>query len=246
MRGLAESTVTKIMRCWADHLGCAPEHFQTDRTLAVPHLGLGDYHGVFVFRFGAAVVASVPPQLLPQLGPRLERLGAAQLVPEACVRAIGAAAVEQVIGPAYYGYADATALRSMPSPGIRSLTLDDAPLLDHLRTACSEAEWGEAGALTIDLPLVGQVVDAQLVAVAGYRVWRACLAHMYVITAPAFRGHGYCRAVACRSAEAALNCGLVPQYRALEVNRASIAIPTALGFEQCATSIALRLMPFLV
>ena len=243
MRRLAASTVARIMRCWADYLGCAPEHFRTDRTLAVPHAGIWNYHGVFVLRFGQALVASAPPPLLPHLGPRLERLRAAQLVPEACVRAVGEAAVERVIGPAHYGYADATALRPIPTPGVRSLTPDDAPLLDHLRTACSAAEWDEAGALTIDRPLVGQFVDAHLVAVAGYAVWWACLAHIGVITAPAHRGHGYGRAVACRSAEAALNGGLVPQYRALEVNRASIAMATALGFEQCATSIALRLTP---
>jgi len=241
MERLAQSTIRVITRCWADHLGCAPEHFQTTRTLALPHLGIGDYHGVFVFRLGQAVVASVPPQLLPTLGPPLEQLDPAQLMIKECVRAVGAATVERVIGPAYYGYADATSLLPSASAGIRLLTHEDAPFLEQLHTACSEAEWAEAGGLTIDLPLVGQFVGGRLVAVAGYHVWWDCLAHMCVITHPACRRHGYGKAVALRLAEVALSRALVPQYRALEVNQASIGIATALGFEHCATSIALRL-----
>src|SRR5688500_17199553 len=136
MQRLAPSTRSMITRCWADYLGCAPEHFQSRRTLVVPHVGLGDYHGVFMFRFSAALVASVPPHLLPTLGPRLKHLAADQYRPGACVRAVGEAAVERVIGPAYYSYADATSLRPSTSQGVRSLTLDDAPLLERLRTAC--------------------------------------------------------------------------------------------------------------
>jgi len=243
MRRLAQSTISVVTGRWADHLGCAPEHFQTNRTLVVPHLGIGEYHGVFIFRFGAAVVASTPPPLLPTLGPRLEQLDAAQLVPEACVRAVGEAAVERVIGPAWYGYADVTSLQPIASTGVRLLTLDDAPLLERLRAACSEADWKEAGDLTIDLPLVGQFIGGQLIAVAGYHVWWDCFAHICVITHPAARGHGYGKAVAHRLAEIALSRDLAPQYRALELNQASLGIATALGFEQCATSIALRLKP---
>ena len=145
MPRLADVTLTTIKRCWADELGCAPEHFDTDQTVVVPHLGFGDYYGVFMFRWDKAVVASVPPQLLSDFGPRLEQLDAAQFVPEACVQAVGAAMVERVIGPAYYGYADATVLRPMTSAGVRALARHDAPHLEQLHRACREAEWEEAG-----------------------------------------------------------------------------------------------------
>jgi len=243
MQRLAQSTISVVTGCWADYLGCASEHFQSNLTLAVPHLGIGEYHGVFVFRLGESVVASVPPPLLSTLGPRLKQLDAVSLVPEACIRLVGEAVVERVIGPASYAYADVTSLQPIASPGVRLLTLDDASLLEHLRLACSEADWKEAGGQTIDLPLVGQFIGGQLIAVAGYHVWWGCLAHIGVIVHPAERGQGYGKAVAGRLVEVAVSRDLVPQYRALEVNRASIGIATALGFEQCATSIALRLKP---
>jgi GNAT superfamily N-acetyltransferase len=243
MHRIAPSTVSAITRCWADHFGCGPEHFQTNRTLAVPHLGLGDYHGVFVFRWDEAVVASVPAPLLATVGARIEQLSAAEVTSKACIRAVGAVLVERVIGPAVYCYTDTTSLRPRAATGLRVLTRADAPLLEELRIACSTAEWDEAGALTSDRPLAGQIVGGQLVAVAGYTVWWGRLAHLAVITAPAYRGQGYGKAVVRRSAEAAMRHGFVPQYRALEVNQASIGLATALGFEQCATSIALRLRP---
>jgi predicted GNAT family acetyltransferase len=82
-----------------------------------------------------------------------------------------------------------------------------------------------------------------LVAVAGYRVWPGSLAHLGVVTHPGYRGRGYGTAVVQRMATEALREGLVPQYRAQMGNGASIAIATALGFEPCATSLALRLKP---
>src|SRR3712207_4408241 len=112
MANLAATTLATITRCWAGELGCPPEHFATGRTLAVPHKGFGDYHGVFFFRWFASLVVSLPASLLPAIGPRVEQLRADRLVPEGCLRAVGAEDVERVIGPAYYGYADAGCLRS--------------------------------------------------------------------------------------------------------------------------------------
>ena len=243
MPRLAAVTLAAIKRGWAAELGCAPEHFDTDRTVAVPRKAGDAADSIFLFVYDQALVVTAPPSLLPSLGRRVAQLRAVQLTPAACLEAVGAERVERVIGPAYYGYADAGTLCSITGGGVRWLEPADAPLLAGLPASCSPPDWEEAGALHSALPLVGQFVGAALVAVAGYRVWPSGLAHLGVVTHPGYRGRGYGTVVVQRLAAEALRQGLVPQYRARMVNKASIAIATALGFEPCATSIALRLKP---
>ena len=66
------------------------------------------------------------------------------------------------------------------------------------------------------------------------------IAHIGVITHPAHRGHSYGRAVVTQITQHALAQQLVPQYRTLEANIASVAVGTAVGFERYAITVALR------
>jgi predicted GNAT family acetyltransferase len=80
-----------------------------------------------------------------------------------------------------------------------------------------------------------------LAVVAGYEVWGGSIAHISVIVRPGFRGRGFARAAVAHVAARAVEAGLLPQYRTLESNRASIRIAKSLGFEPYAQSMAIRL-----
>jgi hypothetical protein len=83
---------------------------------------------------------------------------------------------------------------------------------------------------------------ASLPSLAGYEVWGGVVAHISVITHPAFRRP---RVRAQRSRAPGRRClgckGLVPQYRTLESNRPSMRIAESLGFVHYASSVAVRL-----
>jgi len=61
-----------------------------------------------------------------------------------------------------------------------------------------------------------------------------------VVTHPAHRGRGHASAAAAALARLALERGLLPQYRTLESNAASLAVGRGLGFVEYATSLAVR------
>jgi predicted GNAT family acetyltransferase len=143
-----------------------------------------------------------------------------------------------VVGPAYIGYAQD--IRS-PAHPVRPLTLHDTSAVNTLRAACTETEWEHGGSLLGERSSSGVFVDGQLVALAGYDVWAGIIAHISVVTHPAFRARGFGRSAVAHVVKRALLANLIPQYRTLEFNLASIRIADSLGFCHYATSVAVRL-----
>jgi GNAT superfamily N-acetyltransferase len=64
----------------------------------------------------------------------------------------------------------------------------------ELRGACDPEEWEHGGHALDDGPAAGVFVDGRLTALAGYTRWGGRLAHLSVVTHPAWRGHGFARA----------------------------------------------------
>ena len=142
-----------------------------------------------------------------------------------------------MIGPAYIGYADAA---HPPAHEVHSLRERDAPAAAALQRACTETEWEHGGSLVGEHPSSGIFIGNELVALAGYEIWGGTIAHISVVTHPAFRGRGFGRSAVAHIASDALAAGFVPQYRTLESNRPSIRIAESLGFSLYATSVAVR------
>jgi GNAT superfamily N-acetyltransferase len=231
----SEHAISKVVGYWAAHLGCSTEALFAQPLHIVTHgTDLADYDGIFaLFRDGTATV-SFPPDRAQAL----RRLLPSQpLTPVRFAVAFSGSSFT-VIGPAYVGYAEVI---RPPSHPVRSLTERDASKAVALRAACSRTEWEHGGSDVNAQPLSGVFVGTELVALAGYEVWGGVIAHISVITHPAFRSQGFGRSAVAHLADIALAGGLVPQYRTLESNLPSIRVAESLGFVHYASSVAVRL-----
>ena len=233
---LDDGAVSIATNYWAAHLGCDPEHlFSEPFRIVLFGSELAEYRGVFgLFRDDSAIV-SLPPHRADTLRPLLSAL-APGCSPGALAFALRSVAAA-TIGPASIGYATNVALPTKP---VRALTPNDAPALETLQQACDPTEW-EHGGSPGGNPCSGAFVNGQLVAVAGYETWGGTIAHISVVTHPGFRGRDFGRNAVAHLAARALSAGLLPQYRTLESNHASIRVARALGFRPYARSIAVRL-----
>jgi len=222
---------------WAAHLGCSREELFSEPLRILTHgAELSDYHGVFALFRGSTAVASVPPGHAQSLRGLLAAL-VSSVSPDAlalALRPVGSI----VIGPAFIGYTDTV---GTPSHSARSLTGEDTSAAAMLRAACSDTEWEHGGSVVGDHSASGVFVGERLVALAGYEVWGGTIAHISVVTHPEFRGRGFGRGAVAHLAAHALAAGLLPQYRTLESNRASMHIAHSLGFVRYTTSLAVRL-----
>ena len=177
----------------ASHLGCSVESLFAQSLHVVTHgAELADYDGIFaLFRSGGATV-SFPPD---RIGSLRRLLPSPPVTPDGLAGAYGGSSF-MVIGPAYIGYAEAI---RPPSHPVRSLTEHDDSAVRKLRAACSEIEWEHGGSVVGEHPASGIFVGSELVALAGYEVWGDTIAHISVITNPAFRGRGFGRSAVAPS-----------------------------------------------
>lgn len=233
---LDDSVISIATGYWASHLGCTSEELFSEPLRIITHgPELADYDGVFaLFREGAAVV-SLPANRSEALRPLLAGFGA-DGSPEALAAALQPAA-EKIIGPAWIGYCTEAVQPMHPA---RALNPEGVPALQALQQLCNATEW-EHGGSSAENPCSGAFAEGQLVALAGYEIWGGAIAHISVITRPDCRGKGFARSAVAHLAARALEAGLLPQYRTLESNTASIRIAETLGFRPYARSLAVRL-----
>jgi GNAT superfamily N-acetyltransferase len=237
----AARAIERVDAYWASFFGCRIEAMRAARTLVLPHVGLEDYAGVFLLRRGPACLVSVPAPAVAELTQRLAALPPEIVFDATFLSETFSKRVDRIIGPAWYGCADGERFQPPSDRQGRLLESGDADAFRCLVEACGETE-REHSSMAFDRPpLFGCFLDGRLVAVAGYQVWDGELANIGVLTHPAHRGRGYGRAVVSSIAAEAHRRGLVPHYRALLTNEASIAVARALGFQEYAASLAVRL-----
>lgn len=221
---------------WASHFfGCPLSALFGGEVLN--HGGeLSDYAGAFaLFREGGWTV-SAPPDHREEVEALLAASGwLSDPSPQSFALAL-APVTERAIGPAFVGYAEVMAA---PRHAVRTLEAADASAVEALQTVCDPVEWDHGGS-SLEQPCSGVFAGGRLVALAGYEVWGGAIAHLSIVSDPAFRGRGYGTAAVAHLATQALAAGLLPQYRTLMANRASMRVGEALGFQPYAVSMAVR------
>jgi GNAT superfamily N-acetyltransferase len=227
---------------WAAELGCSRADLRSPCTLVIPHAeAFAGYRGLFMLLVGGAPLISLPRDLYPSLRAVAAQWCAADVLSSTFLRDVLGDAVDQIIGPAFIGYADAATFRALIPNAACLLGAGDAGHVAELQAACDAVEWEHGGREIGQNPAAGVYISEQLVALAGYEVWGGSIAHVSVITHPRHRGKGYAGAAVSTLTETALAQGLVAQYRTLESNAPSMRVAHRLGFVRYGLSTAVRL-----
>ena len=230
----------EAIRYWARFFGLPPTALEADGVHVVPHVGLADYHGAWLFWLGGTVVVSVPPERVAAIQDAAETLVGSFPKAEHAQRLFGAE-VEQCIGPAYQGYLERAAFRPRPHPGVRLLSEGDATALDRLRDACGEIAWDHASIAPENGASVwGLLQNDELLAAAQCEPWVPGVASPGVVAHPSHRGRGYGRAVVSAAVAEALGDGDLVLYQTLLSNAPAVTVARSLGFQHLATHVAVR------
>ena len=230
----------RIEEYWASFFGLSVDVYARQPIAIVPHRRLGDYRGVWMFTVGSAQILSAPSDLVDALRSAVEAHGAGPPFEGTDLIETLGTAVVKVVGPAYQGFLPKSDFRPSPSSA-RLLTLSDASALLELSKDCSEEEWGHSDIGDLNCPTFGLYAEGRLAAAANYRMESIDACAPGVITHPAFRGHGYGRAVLSAATADALDKGYLVLYQTLLTNLPAITIAEHLGFRQYGESLAVRL-----
>jgi GNAT superfamily N-acetyltransferase len=236
-------TLRYIDTCWANQLGCRVEHLQKPGLHVTAHgPGLSDYEGVMALRRGPACIVSVPRALMAEVFPRLSHFAPETAFDRNVLGALLGDRVAAVIGPAYQGYADITDFRPADPLTARQLTYIHVPALHRLESACKPEEWAASGIDPQRLPLFGCFTYGSELASAAMLEERVQgIYFVGVITHPDYRGGGYGSAVVSFATDYGLATGGILHYQTLEANSHAVAIARKLGYQQYASTLAVRL-----
>lgn len=223
---------------WADFFGIEPEELDQPGVRVVPHRGLGEYAGAWIFWRGDTVFLSIPETMVDEIQAAVRTVGW-QREPEQWGRLFHHRA-ERWIGPAIQAFLNPS--RFSPLPGGEGTRLPDpAPLLSRLEAACDPEEWSHAGLdPTRPEPCFGVWVEDQLVAAAQNSFWAVDTISPGLIVHPAHRGRGYGKAVLSAAVSDALAQGHLALYQTLRSNTPAVQAAVSLGFTPFATHLAIR------
>jgi GNAT superfamily N-acetyltransferase len=241
MAALAQATIRRLDQIWATYLGCSESTLVAPHVHLLPHAGLGDYDGIFIFARGEGRVVSAPPAALSMLSTTLQRLSVTDLLEPTRLRVALGDRIARIIGPTFHGYADATTFRPQDTGDARLLGETDTVAFADLRAACDPEEWARVDSFLDQAPVIGVYAGATLAAAASYRVWQGEHATIAIVAHPDWRGRGYGRAAVGAVAERARAEGLLPGYRTLLSNHPSLALARVVGFVPYATSLSVPL-----
>ena len=143
--------------------------------------------------------------------------------------------MRSVLGPATLSYPP-TQLSLHPSAASRIAAVE---LRDFLTTIPPE-DVEESGLVAGDMEAVhgSRTSEGELASVCGYRRWPNGVAHLGILTSPDHRREGHAREAASATLAAAVEDGLLPQWRArvpasqaLAADLGLVAMGAQLGFE---------------
>lgn len=144
--------------------------------------------------------------------------------------------VEAVLGPAEVAFVDSPRFRPATAD-VEQLPADDPGIGALLESAGPQdaAESGIAG-ITSAAYVVRSL--GVVLAASGYRAWPGRIAHLCVLTHPAYRDCGLARNVASGAVTAALSRDLLPQWRVRAP--ASIRVAARLGFSRLGSQLSVH------
>jgi GNAT superfamily N-acetyltransferase len=240
LSSLDSSLLQLVDSYWAQFFGCLPEALRTDTPQIIASSGPGAYAGCYLMEFGGAPVVSLPVAQLESSRAAIGQWHAGVVRFPALVEVVFGERVAARVGPAFVGYTDLKHFRPVFLSTTRGLTAQDEKAVNALRDACTVEEWEHGGSEFRPTEMAGVFKGRELAALASYQIWGEQIAHIAIVTHPAFRGEGYATAAVSSMTQTVLERTLVPQYRTLEGNAPSMAVARRLGFVHYATSLALR------
>jgi GNAT superfamily N-acetyltransferase len=233
-----------VVAFWAAHLGCSEVQLAQPSTAVVRNgPDLASFRGATVMFRPPACVLAVPADWYAPVASRIGRRPPAEAFDVMLLHQVFGTAVDQVIGPAWLGYADSSDFRPAPMRGTRLLTDQDLPELQQLAAACGPTAWDHSGIDPTRPPVFGCFAGDRLAAAGMLERWGDQLLHVGIVTHPDYRGRGYGKAVVSAMSAHGLATGGVMHYRTLQANLPSVGIARALGFQRFALTLAVRLTP---
>jgi GNAT superfamily N-acetyltransferase len=199
------------------------------------------YPGVRLFTNGERLVIASPPSKVEFIQNAIVDVSPEEAFSVEWLQRVFADDAERIIGPVEVYYADETNFRTEQGHRGRALLASDSEAYRVLVTALDPKVEDISVSSEDGFPAFGAFSDERLCSVASYEVWKPSIAHIRVATHPNYRRRGFAKAAIQALAAAALDRGLILQWRAVAWNENSLSLARELGFTYYCSTLYVRL-----
>ena len=231
---LLDAALHQVRAGWSHRLEIDISYLQNPGLTLIAREGS---YGVTALKFFDSIVAICQPSLLSTLSP----LSPADLLDMPLLLKVLNGHKMNPIGIASISYADEATLRKARlSDKARLSNWQEA---ESILSSCTETEQEESGIAAMPFQFAADSADGKPSAVAGYEVWNDKIAQLGVLTKPEHRNQGLASSAAHAAAQAALDTGLIPQWRCQIGNMSSHRLSQNLGFHSVGLQLAINVVP---
>lgn len=226
-----------IDRFWADSFfGCGLEQFRKPESFVRAHKFMAGYQGAFILKRNNQFAVSVPSEWADVFQ---SMLGQDLFSEEVLCRFLPADSY-RYIGPSWIGYCTGKVAGEKQDAFVVNPKQAVAEL-KQFQEACDVLSWSHSGIDAGSQAIAVKIIDENIVSAADYHIWEEGVAHIGIVTSPAYRNQGYAKQVLSAITERVKGEGFLPQYRTLWENTAAIRTAEAVGYRFYASHISLRL-----
>lgn len=212
--------------------------------MVVPHAGLKDYNGAWLFVRGQRIILSVPSQMVLEMTGKVETetLDWDDPLSEKVLHELFGDRITKMIGPVFQGYYSLPDLSFTQSEEVREIEgSGDLEALRDLGESCDHDGWDDSGLGEAQHASYGLWLRGQLVAAANYKVFPGEAGFIGVFTHPEYRGRGHGQTVVQAVVSDLYSRDHLVLYQTLMSNESSVELARRVGIVEYARNMAVRL-----
>lgn len=203
---------------------------------------LEGYHGIYCFYNETVCIISAPSGYVNRIKERVEGKCPREAFDVEVLLKSMRMSDYQVIGPAYQGYRETALMEDTNSDDVVEIVTEDhLMLLQDLQRSCSKAEWEHSTLEIRRQPIMGRIKDGKIIAAGTWKANESHFLSIGILCHPDYRGKGCAKSVVHALTNKGIQMGAIMHYQTLKSNSASIGIASALGYQEFATTISIRL-----
>lgn len=228
-----------LKKYWLEELGCSETDLQSKKTIVRSHGTLIGYPGIMVFKREDTCLISAPERLVEGLETSFCQMSAESAFDPLVFKRFLGDKFEKVVGPAWLGQITPENYLQCHDENVRELSAWES--FEEFLLACPPDEV-ELSSLQSGRPPVKAVFqNEKIVTAAGFELMERVVAHIGILTHPAFRGRGYAKQAISAIVDTIFQMKLGPQYWTHEKNLPSIRAASDIGFKKFAATLAIRI-----
>ena len=227
---------------WCDFFGLSPKELRKPGFRVVPHKGLDDYNGAWIFKIDQSVIISVPDSIKSSVEKKVIACENSDdvLCTEFAEKIFqNIENIERTIGPCYQGYCTAESSIEFEKQNIRLIAPSEYSLLEKMQQV-SDEEAFDHSSISQETTNFGYFENDEIVAAACLDMWSEKVANIGLLTLPGMQGKGCAKKLCSFATKFGLAKGYEMAYQTLQSNSAAVAVARATGYIEYANHLAVR------